>query len=531
MLARLRTKHGLRLIKRDGKILFDQLRAPVALRPFLSLPAVSRRKLQRTGLPAREWSALGLPPAGRDVRHHPQHTVWPMGFAWSSFAAQSATVAAVATAPLAEGDFVAHDAAIPPIADQAVGVATDDIIVLSSASRSTLRRLAAAIDRALLLSGILKNADKDVDGPNHSIAVGVELTAGGTVFRTPAATGWRLLKLALALHCGGLVAPQDVEHAVGTASWQLLLNRCVLALFSKIYSVCLDPNQLQPRLLSDACIAEFLAVVVLSCTCYAPLTAATCPGLGATDASADALGAVYSIVPEWVATLTARLSQRHHHVLLPGLPHEDPRDRTPLGACWRIPAEHLQLRLVFSIFRNDTDHINVGELAALWSFLRWLTHTHANHDKHVTVVMDNTTALFAAMKGRSPSWPLNRLLRKIAALLLCSGIKLHLIYTPSEWNPSDLPSRLQVFVPKPFTTTFRELGFTLNAFGERAAYLPSPNAECCHLLCARRPHAPVACAGYCSQRCALATVRHTALDSSCFLHIQYLAVALVCRDS
>ena len=190
--------------------------------------------------------------------------------------------------------------------------------------------------------------------------------------------------------------------------------------------------------------------MALSCTCYAPLTAATWLGLGATDVSSGALGAVYSSVPEWVATLTARLSHRLHHVLLPALPHEEPVDRKPLGTCWHIPAEHLQLCLVFSIVRSDTDHINVGELAALCCFLRWLTRTLANHDKHVTVVMDNTTALLAAMKGRSPLRPINRLLRRVAALLICSGVRLRLIYTPSEWNPSDLPSRLQVFAPRAF---------------------------------------------------------------------------------
>ena len=110
----------------------------------------------------------------------------------------------------------------------------------------------------------------------------------------------------------------------------------------------------------------------------------------------------------------------------------------------------MKLRLVFSIVRNDSDHINISEMAALWCFLRWLTRTLANHNKHVSILMDNTAALFAAMKGRSPSWPLNRLLRKITALILCSGIKLHLLYTPSEWNPSDLPSRLQLFAPKAF---------------------------------------------------------------------------------
>ena len=64
---------------------------------------------------------------------------------------------------------------------------------------------------------------------------------------------------------------------------------------------------------------------------------------------------------------------------------------------------------------------------------------------HVTdianVLVDSRVVVGAIAKGRSGSFPLNRLLKKVAALCLAGGLVLRVVYIPTEHNPADYPSR------------------------------------------------------------------------------------------
>ena len=78
----------LRLSKRDGKILFDQLRLPTQLTNYMTLPQIAKGDLKGAGLTNREW-ALYRP---REPGHHrwvsPGLAVWGMGYGRSSGVAQ-----------------------------------------------------------------------------------------------------------------------------------------------------------------------------------------------------------------------------------------------------------------------------------------------------------------------------------------------------------------------------------------------------------------------------------------------------------
>ena len=57
------------------------------------------------------------------------------------------------------------------------------------------------------------------------------------------------------------------------------------------------------------------------------------------------------------------------------------------------------------------------------------------------MLVDSQVVIGAATKGGSPFVPLNSLLRRLAALTFAGGLVLRLVFTPSEHNPSDYPSR------------------------------------------------------------------------------------------
>ncbi len=56
------------------------------------------------------------------------------------------------------------------------------------------------------------------------------------------------------------------------------------------------------------------------------------------------------------------------------------------------------------------------------------------------VLIDSRVWSGAAAKGRSSSVPLLRLLRRVSALVLASGVVVHYVYIPSKHNPADPPA-------------------------------------------------------------------------------------------
>lgn len=57
-------------------------------------------------------------------------------------------------------------------------------------------------------------------------------------------------------------------------------------------------------------------------------------------------------------------------------------------------------------------------------------------------VVDSMLMFYAMAKGRSPSKKLNRILRRIMAVTICSRTIPVTLWTLSKWNFADAPSRL-----------------------------------------------------------------------------------------
>ena len=98
--------------------------------------------------------------------------------------------------------------------------------------------------------------------------------------------------------------------------------------------------------------------------------------------------------------------------------------------------------IVSSPWRKE-EHINVLELRSLLTAVRWtLSHRTGQTNQRLLVLSDSAVVVGAARKGRSSSQPLLRRLRQLSALLLASGLRLRLVWVPSELNPADAASRL-----------------------------------------------------------------------------------------
>jgi len=83
-------------VKRDGAAMFDQLRIPPALRPFLAQPPIRIDELERVGgLTATEIRAAGIDSNewGANSVLYPLSETWRMGFAYSSAVCQDVSLA------------------------------------------------------------------------------------------------------------------------------------------------------------------------------------------------------------------------------------------------------------------------------------------------------------------------------------------------------------------------------------------------------------------------------------------------------
>ena len=68
--------------------------------------------------------------------------------------------------------------------------------------------------------------------------------------------------------------------------------------------------------------------------------------------------------------------------------------------------------------------------------------------KHL-VLSDSISAVCALDRGRGRSHKMRRVTQQVAALCLGSNTSFHFRWIPSEWNPSDGPSRGSKFVSVP----------------------------------------------------------------------------------
>ena len=90
---------------------------------------------------------------------------------------------------------------------------------------------------------------------------------------------------------------------------------------------------------------------------------------------------------------------------------------------------------------QQSEHINVLELRALVQSFQWRLHNAKFFQCRALHLTDSRVALAVAVKGRSSSRQLNRLLGKFAALQVAGGIYPILGWIPTDENPADEPSR------------------------------------------------------------------------------------------
>lgn len=106
-----------------------------------------------------------------------------------------------------------------------------------------------------------------------------------------------------------------------------------------------------------------------------------------------------------------------------------------------MPAKLWKWKTVSGWVWGNPEHINVLELRAALTAVRWrIEKKKIIHSKFVHLV-DSLVVLRSIARGRSSSRKLRRTLLRLNALLLASGCHVVWAYVHTKENPADAPSR------------------------------------------------------------------------------------------
>ena len=92
-------------------------------------------------------------------------------------------------------------------------------------------------------------------------------------------------------------------------------------------------------------------------------------------------------------------------------------------------------------WRGSEEHINVLELRAVLTTLKWRLEVVGQKQQRFIHLVDSLVCLHALTRGRSSSRKLRRTLMRINSLLLVTGAHMMVGYVQTDQNPADRPSR------------------------------------------------------------------------------------------
>lgn len=379
---------------------YHRLRLPVWMRPYFALPPVRAADVGLSGQ------------YGADTLIHPCCTTLPMGWSHSVYVAQLAHEHMLNTCTgLRPTDRItAHSDLKLDRARHSVYI--DDLILLGH-DPVELTRLQDQYVSVAEAKGLVVKSSKLV----RPSCEGVECV-GLEVHGRRHEVGLRIDKLVSlcsetvevlrAGHCSGFY----LSRLVGKWTWAALVNRPLLSVFSSVYRF-IECARTSVFSLWPSVARELATMVDLAPLMFCTLADQWFDRIVATDASEFGLGVVTAPLDSTKATDI--------------LDHHDPQQHTwstIVSSTWRRP-----------------EHINVLEVRALTTAIKWILSFPSSVSRRVIVFMDSLVSIFSVSKGRSSSHMLLPRLRQVASLVLASGLRLYLRWVPSELNPADEPSR------------------------------------------------------------------------------------------
>ncbi len=408
---------------------YHRLRVPTWLQAYFALPALRAADL---GL-EQEF--------GADTMVFPCCATLPMGFSHSVFLAQAAHEHLLNSKvpALSPDNRITHSTADFELRDRLLHqVYIDDLICVSHHAN----KINSTIDAYLPVADAngtpakpskVKYATCDpiellgleADGRRHELGLSVPKLQ-------------QLCADTLALLDRGVCSGRDMEVLVGRWTWAALVRRPVLSVLSSVYRF---QDAADGKLFDiwPSVRRELMVLVGLAPLLFVDLDDEFFSRILASDASTHGMGVCSTrpfARPCSVETVAKELPER------PIVPKKDkvaPKEEPPpLPAPLDLPK---MWRTIVSSGWSRSEHINVLEMRAACTAVRWVLSFPNAVGSRVLLLADSLVCVYGLLKGRSSSPPLLRVLRCLSAHLLSSGLSLVPRWIPSALNPADAPSR------------------------------------------------------------------------------------------
>lgn len=405
--------------KVDSSNYFYQFRLPDAYLPFFALPSVRAGDI---GF-GQEY--------GDDTMIYPCLNRLPMGWSHSVAIAQDAHTHMVHSSGL-----------LSPRDEIKVGndmnldrtrhcVYIDDLVLISTDRRHITdlqhRYIALAQHR-----GFPINHDKTVWPTNRPTDVlGVQLDGLNGTYGLSTRKLSRLITETRAVVRRGWASGDDMEVLIGGWTWAMLTKRATLAVFSAVYRFI---RTAQYRVFSvwPSVAFELNAVIGLAPLLTADLNAGFFDRVLASDASMEGLGVVATPLAAKVQAFTSAMTGVEP--ASGNVPIRAQPVAVALSSSWYTT--------VSARWKRPLTHINLGELHAAHTAVKWTVRQPRSHGKRLLLFSDSTAAVGALSKGRSSAFSSLTIIRSISSLCLLFNVRLYVCWLPTTCNPADLPSRV-----------------------------------------------------------------------------------------
>ena len=379
--------------KRDVSNFFHQLLIPSWMQDILALPALTPEQLR----------AGGFDPEGPSV---PVCLTLPMGFCDSVYLTQQISQH-LCRAFIPADRYVVNnkDLASGPLA---VIYIDDFVLTCLTEHLPRMRRMDAAIGDALQRARLPENVSKRVAPTSDTVPVlgnSLRNTALGPVLSPTPERIHKLVARTSYVLQQGCCTGKNMERLLGDWAWTILLWRPAFSLLHATYRFArcagVAEYTLWPSVRQE--LASLLAVLP-----FIRVVLATQPAsrVYASDASTEYGGAV-------VSTLSAQW---------PSVESQRPQ-------LWRLE----WVKPWVGAERDE--HINSLEFRAALASARTVGR------RRIGLLCDSQVVVGIVNKGRSASFGLNVLARRLMGCLLLSGSRLRATYVPTDINPADGHSR------------------------------------------------------------------------------------------
>jgi len=390
--------------KTDLKNFYHHLLLPEWMWPFFSLPGVQAADV---GMSA-EFATTAL--------IYPCCKTLPMGSSHSVLLAQTVHEFILDHfTPLLPADRLTSDS--DTLLDRPRHLVYIDDLVLFGLSPQPLAHLQSAYARAVSTIGFPINLTKSVPPTCDPVeCLGLEVDGlHRTVGLSPAKLQ-RLVNSTLLVLRQGFCTGDYLSTIVGKWTWACMARRPALSVFAATYRFI---RVSASRIFSiwPSVHRELNIICGLAPLLFSNISLPWWDRLVASDASSTGLGVVFA---ESNPDATESLAQTRLPISVPSVSWT-----TSIASRWRKP-----------------EHINVLELRAITTALRWALSFPSLARRRLLLLSDSSVAVCAVSKGRSSSYQILQRLRFLSSLVLAAGLQLSIFWIPTSANPADAASRI-----------------------------------------------------------------------------------------